>query len=138
MKQLTAEQKHSILTHLQSCCEGVTAEAIAAAHGVKGGSSTLRKWVKKWDGTVQSLQRKEVAGRPRALSRAEISRHIRAPILAANRSNRAIHYPSIHQAVQRKTGKRVSIQTVRRYGKQEAGVKQKRTRKRTASECQST
>lgn len=137
MKQLTAEQKHSILTHLQSRGKGVSADAIAAAHGVKGGRSRLHKWLQRWDGTSQSLERKPSSGRPRALTRAQVKRHIKPRILAANRRGEAIHYTTIHSAVQQATGSQVSIQTLRRYGKQELGVKQKRSTKRTASESQS-
>ena len=68
-----------------------------------------------------------------------MSRHIRAPILAANRAHRAIHYTELLPQVQQATGKQLSIQTLRRYGKEELGVKQKRGVKRTAneSECNS-
>jgi hypothetical protein len=138
MKQLTAEEKHSILTHLQSRGDGVSLDAIAAAHGVKSGRRTLANWLQRWDGTPQSLHHQGGAGRPSILSRAEISRHIRAPILAANRRGEAIHYPTIHQSVECKTGKRLSLPTIRRYGKEKEGAKQKHTRKRTASECQPT
>jgi hypothetical protein len=70
------------------------------------------------------------------LTRAEVSRHIRAPILAANRAHRAVSYTRLLPEVQRKTRKQISIQTLRRYGKQELGVKQKHTKKRTADESE--
>jgi len=134
MKQLTAEQKHSILTHLRSGGEGVSAEGVAAAHGVKGGSSTLKKWMKKWDGTAQSLQRREVSGRPRALSIAQATRHLKPRILAVNRRGQAVHYTTLLPAVTAASGKKVSLRTLQRYGKEDLSIKQRRSKKRPASE----
>lgn len=134
MKRLTAEQKHSILIHLQSRGEGVKAEAIAAAHGVQGGSSTLNKWLKKWDGTAQSLQRNKVSGRPRALSRAQVSRHLKPRVLAANRRGQAVHYPTLLPLVNAATRKKLSLRTLQRYGREDLSIKQRRSKKRTATE----
>ena len=73
-------------------------------------------------------------GSARALSRAEVSRHIRAPILAANRAHRAIHYTDLLPRVRAATGTEVSLRTVRRYGEEELGAKKHRGIKRTAEE----
>ena len=61
---------------------------------------------------------------------------VRAPILAANRAHRAIHYTVLLPRVQAATGKQISIRTLRDYSKQELGGKQKRSKKRTAEECE--
>jgi hypothetical protein len=95
MNQFTPEQKHEILTHLRSRSSTQSVDSIAALHGVKGGRRTLNLWLSRWDGTPQSLQHDKGAGRPHILSRAQVSRHVRAPILAANRAHRAIHYSSL-------------------------------------------
>jgi hypothetical protein len=76
-----------------------------------------------------------VAGR-RALSRAEVSRHVRAPILAANHKHSAVSYAQLLPEVQRKTGKALSVRTLRRYGKEELGARAKHTKKRTADESE--
>lgn len=138
MKQFTPEQKHEILTHLRtrSCTQSV--DSIAAVHGVKGGRRTLNLWLRRWNGTPQSLQHRHAKGRPRVLSRAEVSRHVRAPILAANRAHRPVHYSSLRSSVRAKTGKEVSVQTLRRYGKEELGGKQMHTKKRTREESECT
>lgn len=113
---------------------------LARRHAVKGGRDVLRRWLQRWDGSPASLERHAGSGKARALSRAEVSRHVRAPILAANRAHRAIHYTDLLPRVQAATGKQLSIQTLRRYGKGELGAKQKHTKKRTAaeSECNNT
>jgi hypothetical protein len=64
---------------------------------------------------------------------------VRAPILAANRAHRAVHYTQLLPRIQAATGKQLSIQTLRRYGKEELGGRNKQSKKRTAdeSECDS-
>jgi hypothetical protein len=103
---------------------------------VKGGGRTVQRWHQQWDGTPTSLQHKNGAGRPRTLSIRDVQQYIRAPILAANRQHRAVHYPPLHQSLLHQAGKNVSLRTVQRVGKQQAGVRQKTTRKRTADECE--
>jgi hypothetical protein len=63
---------------------------------------------------------------------------VRAPILAANRAHRAIHYTELLPAVRQKTGTEVSLRSLQRYGKEEHGAKQKRGKKRTAEESECT
>lgn len=63
---------------------------------------------------------------------------MRAPILAANRAHRAVHYTELLPAVRQKTGTDVSLRSLQRYGKEELGAKQKRGVKRTADESEYT
>ena len=94
----------------------------------------MQRWHARWDGTPASLKRKEGTGKAPLLSRAEISRHVRAPVLAANRAHRAISYPELLPEVQRKTGKQLSLRTLQRTGKEVLRARSKRTKKRTADE----
>ena len=112
MKQLHANTKHHILLEYRPRCPTHSLTALARRHGVKGGKQTLYRWHRQWDGTVQSLERKEVAGRPRVLSRAQVSRHIKPRILSANRHSSAIRYTDVLPLVQRSTGTNVSIQSL--------------------------
>ena len=80
------------------------------------------------------MERKKGAGRARTLTPAEVSRHVRAPILAANRAHRAIHYTDLLPSVQQKTGKEVALRTLQRYGHDELDARNKTTKKRTAAE----
>ena len=65
---------------------------------------------------------------------------MRAPILAANRAHRAVHYTELLPEVRQKTGTEVSLRSLQRYGKEELGARDKHSKKRTAdeSECNST
>jgi len=138
MPHLSAEAKHRILLEFAARDTTRSFAALAQRHGVAGGARVVRRWYARWDGTQRSLERKAGTGRAPLLSRAEVSRHVRAPILAANRSHRAIRYTDLLPEVRRKTGKQLSIQTLRRYGKAELGARDKHTKKRTADESEHT
>jgi transposase len=138
MKELSAEAKHHILLEYQPNCRAHSFSALAGRHAIPGGGRTVQRWHEQWNGTVQSLQHKAGAGRPRTLSAAHVNRLIRAPIIAANRAHRAVHYTSLLPQVQHKSGADISLRTLQRYGKEEIGATGKRTRKRTAKECKST
>lgn len=140
MPHLSAEAKHHILLDYSPHDTTRSFVALAARHAVAGGARTVQRWHERWDGTPASLEEKQRTGRPRVLSRAEVSRHVRAPILAANRAHRAIHYSELLPTVRLKTGTEVSLRSLQRYGKEELGGQDKQSKKRTAeeSECNST
>ena len=135
MKQFTPQQKHEILLEYTPYSRTHSFSALARRHNVVGGKSTVKKWFDRWNYTIASLKHKKVAGRPRILTPAEVKHNIQTPIMKANQAHKPIHYTNIKTEVERKTGKEISIQTIRRYGKEECGGKQINGRKRTADEC---
>jgi hypothetical protein len=134
MPHLSAEAKHHILLEYSPRDTTRSFAALARRHAVKGGERLLRLWHRRWDGTPASLQERSRPGRPRLLSRAQVARHIATPIRHANRAHRAIHYTDLLPRVRAATGTQVSARTVRRYGEEELGAKQRRGVKRTAEE----
>lgn len=138
MKSFTPELKHHILSQYEPYSRINSFQALARRYGVSGGESTIRKWHSHWNGDVSSMQHKSNARRPRKLTRAQVKRHVESRIVAANRRHEAIHYTTILPAVQAATHTDVSLRTIRRYGKEEANVKNKHTKKRTAAESEST
>lgn len=138
MSDFTPSQKHHILTQYQSRTQGHTFAALAQQYGVKGGRQTIAYWYTQWDGSPASLQHKPGAGRPRLLTRSQTKTLITQPIRNKRRAHEAVHYTDIIHSIQQKSGTMVSIQTVRRYGRKEAEIKQKTTRKRTAAEGKQT
>jgi hypothetical protein len=111
MKQLSSSTKHHILLEYSPYSHTHSFSALAAKHGIAGGKSTIIRWYKQWDRTPQSLEHHKGAGRPRLLTRAQVTRHVRVPILAANRAHRPVHYTSLLANLKQKTRKNVSIQT---------------------------
>lgn len=138
MSHLSAEAKHHILLEYTPRDTSRSFSALARRHAVRGGERTIRRWHQRWNGTLHSLERKDGSGKARILTAAEVNRHVRAPILAANRSHRAIHYTDLLPEVQRKTGKKISLRSLQQYGKEELAIKQRHTKKRTAGESECT
>ena len=134
MPQLTPNEKHNILTIYSSDKHKHTFESLAHQYNIKGGRQVIQNWYKQWNGTPQSLGRKKGSGRPTILTSQQVNDYIRTPIRNKNRSSKPIHYPQLHSSIQQKTGKQISLRTVQNYGKEKLGVKQKRTKKRTAQE----
>jgi transposase len=110
--------------------------AIVCMVGVHGGERTVRNWYQRWDGTAASLQQRKGAGRPNILTATEVRHNIQQPIRRSNRLAQQVKYTKIAEQVRQNTGKSVSVQTVRRIGKQQLGASRKRGKKRTAAECQ--
>lgn len=134
MQNLTPEQKHSILTHYTSRRESDSAERILSLHGVKVTTRTFFRWLRQWDGTVASLTRAAGSGRPRLLSSGQVKRHVATRIRSSNRSGVPVRYTKLLPQVEAATGQRMSVRTLRRYGKQELHAAQTRGKKRTADE----
>jgi transposase len=137
MKQFTPEQKHEILLDYSPRSATHNFAALARRHAVAGGGRTIQNWLARWDRTPASLQHKQVSGRPRILTPAEVQRHIATPIRRKNRAHVPVHYTELQPALEQRTGKKVSIQTIRRYGREEAGGRLKRGKKRTEEERES-
>lgn len=136
MPHLNSQAKHHILLEYTPHDATRSFAALAARHAVKGGADVVRRWHRSWNGSADSLERKAGSGKTRMLSRAQVSRHVRAPVLAANRAHRAIHYTDLLPEVRQRTGTDVALRTLQRYGKEELGAKQKRSKKRTAAESE--
>jgi hypothetical protein len=138
MPHLSADVKHAILLEYTPRSATHSFAALAARHSIAGGSGTIARWHQQWNGTAASLKEKARTGRPRALSKRQVLQHVRAPILAANRSHRAISYTQLLPSVRSTTRTQVSLPTLRRYGNEELGVKQRHSKKRTADESECT
>jgi hypothetical protein len=126
--------KHRILTQYQPNCRGNGFKALAHNYGIKGGGRTIKYWYDRWDGTLESLEPKPSTGRPNILSSTEIKQYIGTPIKRKNRRSEPVHYTELIDTIGEKTGKRVSLRTIQRYGREKEGIKEKRTKKRTIQE----
>jgi hypothetical protein len=136
MPNFNAATKHAILLEYIPSSPTHSYAAVAQRHGVAGGKSTIKRWHDRWDGTPASLEDKPRSGRPRLLTPADVSRHVRAPILAANRGHHAVRYTDLLPKVREKTGKHIALRTLQDYGQQQLRAKQKHTKKRTAAESE--
>jgi transposase len=138
MKQFSADVKHSILLEYRPHTTTHSFSALAARHNIGGGERTVRNWFKRWNGIVESLKHKKGYGRPRALTLTHSKQYILTPVIKANRKHHAIHYTQLIAPLQQKLKKKVSIRTIRRYGKEMHQIKGNRTNIRTPWECKYT
>lgn len=135
MSHLDSLTKHHILLEYSPHDETRSFAALSLRHHIKGGKGTIQRWYSRWDHTPQSLQEKVRCGRPRLLSSTQVAQHVAAPIRNSNCAGRVIRYSKMLRQVQAATDKNISLRTLQRYGKEEAGAKQTRGKKRTATEC---
>jgi transposase len=138
MPHLSAEVKHHILLEYTPDDSTRNFAALAERHSIAGGKGTLSRWHSRWDGTPASLQERARSGRPRILSTEEVQQHVREPIRAKRLAHRAVHYTDELDSVRAATGTDLSLRTLRRYGKEECGIKHGRGKKRTATERECT
>jgi transposase len=131
MKLSPPQLKQFILTKYQSNRRGQGFDSLARQYGIAGGGRTIQRWYQQWDGTPESLKRIRGSGRPRLLRAEEVQQYITTPIRRKNRKQAPVHYQEILRLLQEKTGKSVSVQTISRYGKENAGINSKRTIKKT-------
>lgn len=136
MSQFNATTKHHILLEYDAQSPDHSFTSLALRHGVKGGRATIINWWHRWDGTVASLERKKVSGRPHVLTQREVHQYIAEPIRQLNHSHKRVRYTSIAESLRRKTNKSVSDRTVRRIGKEELGARKTKGLKRTAEESE--
>ena len=129
---------YSPFLHLEYCPRerGRGFKALAARHNIKGGATLISTWHRRWDGTPQSLEEGARSGRPRALSSAQVRRHVAAPIRNANRAARVVSYTELLPQVQSATHTEISLRTLQHYGKEELHATAKHGKKRTSDECQ--
>ena len=135
MPHLSPNEKHNILTLYSNKAHNYSFKSLARQFNINGGGRTIQNWYERWNGTPQSLDRKRGSGRAPVLTSAEVNKCIKLPILYRNRNHRPIHYPEVFVNVKEKTKKQISLRTIQRIGKETLGVRNKRTKKRTAAEC---
>lgn len=138
MKHLTPQHKHSILLEYQLRSHDHSFAALAARHGIEGGSKIIQRWHEQWNGSAASLEEKHRTGRPRILSTQQVQQYIAPMIRAKNRTAKRVHYSDIHSSVEAATNTQMSLRTLQHYGKEELAAHKKRGKKRTADESQST
>lgn len=118
--------KQRVLEEYKPGVRGCGFEALAARFKVKNAQS-ISDWHRVWDGSVESLERKKGSGRKRKLTDKESKAHIKDFVDNANREGKVVTYADVHTEVKEKTGKDVSLSTVRRIGRKDHGLSFKST-----------
>ena len=131
----TPQFKHHVLTTYYESRPRPSIRGLARRFNIKGGHVVVRQWIRDWDGTVQSLERKAGQGRPRILNTTQVKQLIGKKIIENNRAPSPIHYAELYDTIPRKIGRQISPRTIRRYGHDAGRIKVKRTIKRKPIEC---
>jgi len=126
----SADYRRRAVDYYRSHRASMSLAAVAKHFGIKGGKTTVFRWVKQ-GGNQETRAR---SGRPRILNSGERKRYVLHKVQYRNQRHEGIKYNEIVDTIRAQTGKSISKRTVRRYG-QEEGIKQKRTIRRTQVEC---
>jgi len=135
MGKYTPMLKHNVLRQYRLRKRGYSLPALARAYSITGGESVIRKWLKRWDGTMLSLERKPGTGRKPILTPLEVQRHILRPIQKKNEKHQAVHCSNLEEPVEKAVGHSVSVRTIQRKAKEALGCKAQTTFARAELEC---
>jgi hypothetical protein len=108
--------------------------ALGRRYGIKNGHSTIRRWYQQIIQYKYKTKTNKQAGRKCILTPQEKKEYILKYINYHNKIHQSIHYPQVKKYVEEKTGKKISLATIKRIGRKEFNIKQKNTIKRTAKE----
>ena len=95
----------------------------------------IRYWMKKYDGTTESLEKKTKPNRKRKLTEEESEKHVHQFVIKRNRAHKHVDYDDVQEEVKKRTGKEVAVRTLRRYGYEDYGITEKQTTRKLVSEC---
>lgn len=112
--------------------------SLATRYKIPGGASTIKRWYDRWNGSIESLNRKASSGRKPILNTQQIKQYIGNIVKKKNQNHQHINYYTIQQQIKQKTNKSISLRTVQRYGKEKLGIKKRRTKKYMNRECKCT
>ena len=127
MPHYTAEYKHKVCSKYKPNDPAHSFAKLATTYDIAGGKGTLQRWYKQWDGSATSLERKAGSGRPCALTEHEKKIQILNFVRRNNSKGVQVDWETVHENVVTKTGKAISLHTVKTYGHEELKITSKRT-----------
>jgi hypothetical protein len=133
--EYSANTKHSILLEYKAGVRGWGFHALANKHHVRGGSTTVKYWYDRWDGTPESLEKRTTSNKRRKLNEEEVKQHIRGYVEEQNQESEPVGYHQVQQHVQQETKQHIPITTIKRYGHDDAKLSYKRTTRTLNYEC---
>ena|ERR1044071_6332814 len=131
-EDVSVERKQEILKKYRPKVRGKGFKSLAKQYEIKGGPKTIRKWYQKWDGTKESLK-KESGGDRRSILSEKEKKTLISGFINKRAKKDAADYREVHENIESKTGKKISVKSVRRLGK-ELGATSKKTKRKTPNE----
>ena len=134
MAHLPASYRHKILQHYRASEYGSGFDALAERFAIDGGGSVIRDWYLQWDGTKESLERRAGSGRARLLSPRKAKRSILGVIQKQRRKHKAVLYTDVYTEVVKRSGVKLSLRSVQRYGRRDFKIRCRKSVKRSPQE----
>jgi transposase len=119
--------KHNVLTEYRPGVYGFEFKSLAKRFKIKGGHKLIMHWYRQWDGTVESLNQKLKGGRPRTMTKKEVKLYILDFVNMMNNQYKPVNYKMVQLHIEASLDKKVPLSTIQRYGKEECGIKCKKT-----------
>ncbi|CAF1085556.1 unnamed protein product [Didymodactylos carnosus] len=107
------------------------AQIIAKRFKIKGGHKLIMSWYARWNGTVESLEPKWTDGRPRTITKDQVTDYILNFVDEMSMQYKSVNYRMIQEHVENSLNKQVPLKTIQRYDRQECGINSKRTKELT-------
>jgi transposase len=127
----SSQFKHKVLEEYRPGIIGHGFKSLAKRFKVKGGHKLIMSWYQQWDGTIDSFNPKP-KGRPsRRMTQQEVEQYILEFVESMNRKRVQVNYKMVQEHVESELKRKVSIRTIRRYGKS-CGIRCKKTREITS------
>ena len=131
-EDVSIDKKQEILQEYQPKVRGKGFKSLGKRYKIKGGHKTIRKWYQKWDGTKESLK-KESGGDRRSILSEKEKKTLISGFVNKRAKKDAADYREVHENIESKTGKKISVKSVRRLGK-ELGAVSKKTKRKSPTE----
>jgi transposase-like protein len=131
-EQYTPEFKQRVLSQYQPGIRGSGIRAVAKQFNIKD-HKVIAHWLKKWDGTSESLNKGTHPNRKWKLTE-ENDKYVRDFVLKKNKKHEHVDYKMVSEAVKKGTGKEVSLRTIQRYGQKDYNFSSKQTSRKLTIE----
>lgn len=135
-EQFTPHEKQMILGQYRSYSHDSGYQRLAERFCVNGGRKTIERWAHRYDGTLDSLERKQGSGGHSLLNPQDVVKYVDEPLRQANQSHVRVHYPELVKNFEAETGKKIALSTMQRYGHDLVGARQERVSEKTTWECE--
>lgn len=105
----------------------ITQKQLCIVNHIAGGPRTLRRWLRRYDGTQDSLEPEWGGGARPKLTDVQKRRFILDFVRRCNKAGEHVTWEKIHAHVCDKIRQPISMHTVKRYGHDELGISSRRT-----------
>lgn len=123
--------EHNVLQGYRPGIYGSGLKSLAKKFQIKDGHKLIQRWYRQWNGTVESLNPKAKGSRPRTLTENEMKHNVSDFVSMMNEEFKPVNYRMVQTHIVESLNKKVPLSTIQRYGREEYGLKWKKSREIT-------